>query len=68
MKVGDKITVQYADGQNFNGEITNIEKTSGDVVWGDGSTLTDRTMIRIKTEKGYYRSFYLDKCVSIKIN
>jgi len=67
MKIGQHITVTYHDGRIFSGIVAKIENTENeDVLWGDGSKLTDRTMIRIQKENGNFASFYLDKCFSVE--
>jgi hypothetical protein len=67
LEIGKIITAVYNDGRIFFGTITEIETTQNqDVLWGDGSKLTNRTMIRIQKENGNFSSFYLDKCTSVE--
>ena len=68
MEIGDGITVNYNNGEIYSGIISAIEHTNdSSVVWGDNSTLTERTMIRIQNERGSHRSIYLDKCLGVAI-
>jgi hypothetical protein len=67
LEIGKIITAVYNDGRIFFGTITEIETTQNqNVLWGDGSKLTNRTMIRIQKENGNFSSFYLDKCTSVE--
>lgn len=69
IKVGDIISIVYHDKRKFYGEVTLVENQKSDdgVVWSDGARGVDRTMIRIRNEKGNFQSVWLDKCVSFEI-
>lgn len=66
MRVGNRISVKYHDGREFVGTITILEHQSNGV-WSDGVDLPERTMIRIRNDKGNFQSMWLDKCVSVDI-
>lgn len=62
---GDRISATYHDGREFVGTITEIENQTGE--WSDGNPheLTERIMVRIKTHRGTYQSFWFDKVAEI---
>lgn len=66
MRVGNRISVKYHDGREFVGTITILEHQPNGV-WSDGVDLPERTMIRIRNDKGNFQSMWLDKCVSVDI-
>lgn len=65
LTIGDMISATYQDGREFRGTITEIENQTGE--WSDGNphNLTERVMVRIKTERGTHQSFWFDKVVEI---
>lgn len=66
MKIGDRVLARYHDGREFLGIITILDHQS-DAVWSDGVDLPERTMIRIRNDRGNFQSMWLDKCVSLDI-
>lgn len=67
LKIGQEIIATYIDGRIFSGTIVQIEIGSSEsVVYGDGYTTSNRTMIRLRKENGNHVSLYLDKCVSVE--
>lgn len=65
LQVGDLISASYEDGREFRGHITLIETQKGE--WSDGNPheLSERVMVRVKTERGTTQSFWMDKVVEI---
>lgn len=61
MNVGDFVSVSYATGEVFSGNVTKIRAMEP----GDGHE-TERVLFTVKTVDGY-RSLYLHKCASLDV-
>lgn len=61
MNIGDFVSVSYATGEVFSGNVTKIRAMEP----GDGHE-TERVLFTVKTVDGY-RSLYLHKCASFDV-